>query len=104
MKIEAAGPNRYTFDFCGGAETIVVDGTEQPGHAGTTLSVTAVEPDIWKFVRRKDGFAVMTAVLKISADGRTLSDNFTAARPDGWTFNIDYVFTRTAGSSGFAGT
>jgi hypothetical protein len=41
MKIEAAGTNRYTFDFGGGAtETIVVDGTEQPGHAGTILSVT----------------------------------------------------------------
>ena len=38
MKIEAAGPNRYVFDFgAGGTETIVVDGTEQPGHSGTTL-------------------------------------------------------------------
>jgi hypothetical protein len=109
MKIEAAGPNRYVFDFGGfggggtETETIVVDGTEQPGHSGTTLSVTPVEPNTWKLVRKKDGYTVMTAIFKLSADAKTLSDNFTASRPDGWTFSIDYVFTRTAGSSGFAG-
>jgi hypothetical protein len=105
MKIEAAGPNSYAFDFGGGGtETIVVDGTEQPGRSGTTLSVTPVEPNTWRLVRKKDGYTVMTAIFKLSADAQTLSDNFTASRPDGWTFSIDYVFTRTAGSSGFAGT
>jgi hypothetical protein len=107
MKIEAAGTNRYVFDFGfggSGTETIVVDGTEQPGHSGTTLSVTPVEPNTWKLVRKKDGHVLMTAIFKLSANGKTLSDNFTASRPDGWTFSIDYVFTRTRGSSGFAGT
>jgi len=108
MKIEAAGPNRYVFDFGsfggGETETIVVDGTEQPGHSGTTLSVTPVDPNTWKLVRKKDGYPVMTAIFKLSADARTLTDNFTASRPGGWTFSIDFVFTRTAGSSGFAGT
>ena len=104
MKIEAAGPNRYVFDFgAGGTETIVADGTEQPGHSGTILSLTSVKPNTWKLVRKKDGFTVVTAIFKLSADAQTLSDNFTAARPDGWTFNIDYVFTRTAGRSGLAG-
>jgi hypothetical protein len=115
MTIEAAGPNRYIFDFGPGGsppfapesahetETIVADGTEQPGHSGTTLSVTPVEPNTWKLVRRKDGYTVMTAIFKLSADAKTLSDSFTASRPDGWTFSINYVFARTAGSSGFAG-
>ena len=115
MKIEAAGPNRYIFDFGAGGsppfapesahktETIVVDGTEQPGHSGTTLSVTPVELNTWKLVRKKDGYTVMTAIFKLSADAKTLSDSFTASRPDGWTFSIDYVFRRTAGSSGFTG-
>ena len=116
MKIEAAGPNRYVLDFGPGGsppfapesahetEMIVADGTEQPGHAGTTLSVTPAEPNTWKLVRKKDGYTVMTAIFKLSADAKTLSDSFTASRPDGWTFSIDYVFTRTAGSSGFAGS
>lgn len=45
MKIEAAGPNRYVFDFGfggDGTETIVVDGTEQPGHSGTTPPSSAI--------------------------------------------------------------
>jgi hypothetical protein len=105
MKIEAAGPNRYVFDFGGGAgETIVADGTEQPGLSGTTLSVTPVEPNTWKLVRKKNGYIVMTAIFKLSADAGTLTDNFTASRPDGWTFSIDYLFKRTAGSAGFAGS
>ena len=116
MKIEAAGPNRYVLDFGPGGsppfapesvhktETIVADGSEQPGHSGTTLSLTPVEPSTWKLVRKKDGYTVMTAIFKLSADARTLSDSFTASRPDGWKFSIDYVFTRTTGSSGFVGT
>jgi hypothetical protein len=37
-----------------GPETIVVDGTDQPGHYGTTLSVVS-EGDTWKVIRKKDG-------------------------------------------------
>jgi hypothetical protein len=56
MKIEAAGPNRYVFDFGGGGtETIVVDGTEQPGHSGTTLSVTPSSPILGSSSARRTG-------------------------------------------------
>jgi hypothetical protein len=45
MKVASAGPNRYAFDFGGGdAETILVDGTDQPGLFGTTLAVNGREP------------------------------------------------------------
>jgi hypothetical protein len=38
MKVKAAGANRYAFDFGGSnPETIVADGTDQPGVSGTTL-------------------------------------------------------------------
>ncbi|HVH70437.1 MAG TPA: hypothetical protein VNB49_04920 [Candidatus Dormibacteraeota bacterium] len=53
MKVESVGRNKYAFDFGGGTmETIVADGTDQPGDAGTTLSVTTLAPDAWKVVRR----------------------------------------------------
>ena len=45
MKVESVGGNKYVFDLGGGPETIVVDGTDQPGAGGTALSVTAVDLD-----------------------------------------------------------
>jgi hypothetical protein len=40
MRVQSVGPNRYAFNFEGGpTETILADGTDQPGLPGTTLSV-----------------------------------------------------------------
>jgi hypothetical protein len=105
MKVESAGGNKYAFDFGGGtAETIVTDGTDQPGLAGTTLAVTVEGPDSWKVVRKKDGRMLLTANWKLSEDGNTLSDDYTEIGPNGSNSNVKYVYQRTAGTSGFAGT
>ena len=104
MKVESVGANKYVFDFGGGSETVVVDGTDQPGNFGSTLSVTVEGPDTWKVIRKKDGRMLITATWKLSKDGNTLTDDFTGIEPNGSTFNLNYVYKRTAGSSGFAGT
>ena len=104
MKVESVGANKYVFDFGGGSETIVVDGTDQPGNFGSTLSVTVEGPDTGKVIRKKDGRMLITATWKLSKDGNTLTDDFTGIEPNGSTFNLNYVYRRTAGSSGFAGT
>jgi hypothetical protein len=105
MKVASLGSNKYTFDFGGGAsETIVIDGTDQPGLYGTTLAVTAEAPDTWKVVRKKDGRIMLTGIWKLSPDGNTLTDTFRANRPDGSLTSLDYIYTRRAGASGFAGT
>jgi hypothetical protein len=45
MKVKGLGANKHAFDLGGGAiETIVADGTYQPGLDGTTLSVTVEGP------------------------------------------------------------
>jgi hypothetical protein len=106
MKVEGAGGNKYGFDFGGGsAETIAADGTDQPGLAGTTLSVSIEGADSWKVVRKKDGHILLTGIWKLSKDGNTLRDDYTEFGPDGSaSSNIKYVYQRTAGTSGFAGT
>ena len=105
MKVENVGGNKYAFDFGGGAETIIVDGTDQPGgYGGTTLSVTAEGPNSWKVVRKKDGRVMLTAIWKLSRDGKTLTDDFTSMSPDGSTSNLVTVYKRRAGGSGFAAT
>ena len=108
MKVTSVGANTYAFDFGGGAdavETIVVDGTDQPGAAGTTLSVAAHGPN-WKVVRKKGGQTLITANWTLSKDGSTLHDNFTLLGPNGSKSTVDYVYTRRVPGkgSGFAGT
>lgn len=104
MKVEAAGANKYALIFGTDSETIVADGTDQPGLFGTTLSVTVEDPNTWKVVRKKDGRTIISAIWKLSEDGQTLRDDYTGYRPNGSTYNLDYLYKRTAGSSGFAGT
>src|SRR5579859_2536863 len=105
MKVEAAGPNRFTFIFsCDNSETIVTDGTDQPGLFGTTFSVTVLSPRQRKVVRKTAGHLMISAIWDLSADGNTLTDNYTGYRADGTTNSLRYVYARTAGSAGFAGT
>jgi hypothetical protein len=102
MKVESKGGNTYSFDFGGGAETIVADGTDQPGSRGTMLSVKADGPDTWIVERKKDGRLLLRATWKLSTDGNTLTDLYRQFAPDGSTFSMDYVYQRSGGGSGFA--
>jgi hypothetical protein len=104
MKVEALGANKYAFNFGTEPETIVADGTDQPGTGGTMLAVSILGPDSWKVVRKKDGNMMLTARWKLSADGETLTDTFTSYRPDGSSATVDYVYKRTAPGSGFPAT
>jgi hypothetical protein len=106
MKVEVAGANRYALTLAFGApvETIVADGSDQPGMPGTTLSVTVKGPNNWTVVRKKDGRTLLTADWTLSVDGKTLTDEFTGYQSDGSKMSVHYVYRRTAGSSGFAGT
>ena len=106
MKVKKVSADKYAFAFEGGdyAETIVADGTDQPGVFGTTFSVTVEGPNSWKVVRKTDGKILLTANWKLSEDGNTLDDDFTFIQPNGSKFNVYYVYKRTAGGPGFDGT
>lgn len=103
MSVTNIGANKYAFDFGGGVETIVVDGTDQPASAGTTLSVAA-DGSNWKVVRKKGDRKLLAATWALSKDGNSLKDDFTAFNQDGSSSNIKYVYERRAAGSGFAGT
>jgi len=103
MKVTSVGANTYAFDFGGGAETIVLDGTDQRGGAGTTLSVAAVGPN-WKVVRKQDGRTLLTATWTLSEDGKALRDHFTQFAPDGSSSTADYLYARKTAGSSFTGT
>jgi len=102
MKVQSQGGDKYTFDFGGGAETIVADGTDQPGNRGTLLSAKQEAPDTWIVERKKDGRLMLRATWKLSGDGSTLTDYYREFESDGSTLSLDYVYQRTGGGSGFA--
>ena len=83
MKVASFGGNQCEFDFGGGAEKIVVNGTDQSGVYGTVLSVTVEGPDTWRVVRKQDGRRLLTATWKLSQDGNTLSDKYTEFERNG---------------------
>ena len=105
MKVTKVGHDKYAFELGGGEpETIVVDGTFQPGFGGTTLSVAA-EGSNWKVIRKKDGRMLLTATWTLSKDANSLTDDFTSFGQDGSPSNVKYLYKRTTGDrSGFAGT
>jgi len=109
MTIAPAGANRYTLTFAGvgETETLVADGTDQPGIQDSTISISIEAPSNWKIVRKSGGRTVLTAMWKLSDDGKTLTDTFTGNRPDGSTSRIDLAYKRAKGSasnSGIQGT
>ncbi len=105
MRVARAGANKYTLIFnSGGVETVVANGTDQPGLFGTTMSIAVAGPDNWKVVRKKDGRTFITGNWKLSKDGKTLNDAFTSYQPNGSASTVNYVYLRTAGASGFPGS
>jgi len=105
MKVERVSGNKYAFDFGSGhPEMVVADGTDQPADSATTLAVTAEGPNKWKVVRKKDGITIITATWELSQNGNTLTDHFTSTAFNGTKSSLDYVYDRTAGTAGFAGT
>jgi hypothetical protein len=105
MKVKRVDGNTYTFDFGGGSETIVADGTDQPGTPGTTLSVVIEGRDSWKVVRKQSGHLLISAMWKLSDDGNTLSDDYTQYAPNEQvSLHARYAYKRIADGSGFAGT
>lgn len=104
MKVAKVGQSKYAFDFGGGnPETVVVDGTDQPGFDGSTLSV-ATEGLNWIVIRKKGERMLLRAIWTLSKDGNSLTDDFTSFGQDGSPSNVKYVYTRATGSgSGFVG-
>src|SRR5437899_914728 len=62
MKVEAAGANRYAITFAPGlVDTVVADGSDQPGLRGTTFSITVEGPNNWKVIRKQEGRTIIMA-------------------------------------------
>lgn len=103
MKIESLGGNKYSFNFGPGAETIVVDGSFQPGIPGTTLSVKEEAPGTWIVERKQNDKLLIQATWTLSKDGTMLTDNFREFVTKDSTLSVDYVYQRHGEGTGIVG-
>ena len=103
--VKSAGGRKYVFDFGGGPETILVDGTDQSTELNKdgTLSV-GTDGATWKIIRKARGRTILSATWSLSKDGSTLTDHYTSFNADGSPYALNYAYKRTSEGPGFAGT
>jgi len=104
MKVNCIEAKKCVFNLGPVPETIVLDGTDQPGEFDTTLAVEVEAPDRWKVIRKKDGHLLISAIWSLSSDANTLTDDFTSIRSDGTTNNVKYTYKRSGPGTGFTAT
>lgn len=93
---ETTAENSYTFK---------TDGHSYPaGFGGTDATWKQIDSSTWQAVFRRRGVMLGTDTMKVSADGKTMTDTSDGKNPDGKTFHDTEVFTRVAGEKGLMGT
>ena len=80
-----------------------MDGKEYPDGMGGTNAWKAADANTWELVGKVNGKVTATDTLKLSADGKTLTDAGKQMKPDGGTMDGTTVYQRVSGASGLGG-
>jgi hypothetical protein len=80
-----------------------MDGKDYPDGMGGTSTWKAVDANTWEILGKLNGKVTGTDTLKLSADGKTLTDSSKQMKPDGGTMDSTTVFQRVSGGPGLAG-
>jgi hypothetical protein len=80
-----------------------IDGKEYKTVSDRTVTWTATGENAWDTVMKANGTVLASSHRQLSSDGKTLSIKSTGTRPDGSTFNNEFVYQRVTGSTGLIG-
>ena len=80
-----------------------MDGNDYPDGFGGMMTWKAVDANTWELVGKANGKVTATDTLKLSADGKTLTDNNKQMKPDGGSIDSTTVYERASGGSSLAG-
>jgi hypothetical protein len=103
MKVEELG-NKFKFNFGNDSDTVTADGTDQPIHYGSTMSLTKEGPNALKMVIKRDGKVTSSMIHTLSDDGSTQTIKGTSTKPDGTTSDFEVTDKRIGSGSGWSGT
>jgi hypothetical protein len=80
-----------------------MDGKDYPDTMGGTNSWKAVDARKWEITGKVNGKVTATDTLKLSDDGKSLTDTGKQMKPDGGTMDAVTVYQRAAGGPGLGG-
>jgi hypothetical protein len=80
-----------------------MDVKDYPDTMGGTNSWKVVDANTWEMVAKVNGKVTSTDTLKLSADGKTLTDTGKQMKPDGGTLDGTTVYLRVSGGPGLGG-
>jgi len=80
-----------------------MDGQDYSDGMGGTAAWKAVDADTWEIVGKVNGKVTASDTLKLSADGKTLTDNGKQMKPGGGTMDVTTVYQRVSGGPGLGG-
>jgi len=80
-----------------------MDGKDYSDGMGGTTTWKAVGTNTWETVGKVNGKVTASDTLKLSADGKTLTDNSRQMKPDGGTMDSTTIFQRVSGGPGLGG-
>jgi len=80
-----------------------MDVKDYPDGMGGTSAWKAVDANTWEIVGKVNGNVTASDTLKLSADGKTLTDTGKQMKPDGGTMDGATVFQRVSGGPGLGG-
>jgi len=80
-----------------------MDVKDYPDGMGGTSAWKAVDANTWEIVGKVNGKVTSNDTLKLSADGKTLTDTGKQMKPDGGTMDGNTVYQRVSGGPGLGG-
>lgn len=83
--------------------TFKMDGKDYSDGMGGLVSWKAVDANTWETTAKANGKVVSSDTLKLSADGKNLTDSSKANKPSGGTMDNMATYTRLSGGPGLAG-
>ena len=80
-----------------------MDGKDYPDGMGGTAAWKAVDANSWELIAKANAKVTETDSFRLSADGKTLTDNAKQMKADGGSIESTAVYERVAGGSSLAG-
>ena len=97
-------PNGYHFDFGAVKYDVIEDGQDHEILPGRVANLKATGKNEWLQVSKIDGKEVGRTTLKLSDDGKVLTQTATGTTASGDTYKTETKMTRLDASTGLAGT